>query len=216
MIKVILPSLFLVAAFLPEQVKADAKVCPSSKGTRYATPAAPAGGPKPNSGLTFGSPQPAPTPTSLPVPAEAGRTMGVGRLARLTAYWADEGDYYTSRNLSSTGIHLHGGHCAVDPNIIPYGSVVEIEGVGKYLAVDTGSAVVSRTAAKESGHTTAERRALVIDLFFEKERQAEKFAAEGPKFAKISWWIPRSIGTTTPSRSVLADEEESMQKIGAL
>ena len=96
------------------------------------------------------------------------------RLARVTAYWAGEGDYYTGRCISATGVRLHDGHCAVDPSIIPYGSVVEIAGVGKYLAVDTGSAVISRTAAREGGRTAAERHALVVDLFFEdRERGRE-------------------------------------------
>jgi cystine transport system substrate-binding protein len=60
-----------------------------------------------------------------------------GRLGRVTAYWAGEGDYDTGRLLSATGVRLHGGHCAVDPSIIPYGSMVEVAGVGKFLAVDT-------------------------------------------------------------------------------
>ncbi len=88
------------------------------------------------------------------------------RLARVTAYWRDEGDYYTGRCLSATGVRLHDGHCAVDPNIIPYGSVVDIKGVGTFLAVDTGSAVISRTAAREGGQTSAQRHAIVVDLFF--------------------------------------------------
>jgi 3D (Asp-Asp-Asp) domain-containing protein len=145
---------------------------------------------------------------------EATRDFGVvksnikGRLARLTAYWAGEGDYYTGRCLSSTGIHLHGGHCAVDPSIIPYGSVVEIPGIGEFLAVDTGSAVVSREAAREAGHTPAERGALVIDLFFEHSSDGERFAANGAKFVPISWWTPQSTGDDArQARSVFAEED---------
>jgi 3D (Asp-Asp-Asp) domain-containing protein len=131
-----------------------------------------------------------------------------GRLARLTAYWAGEGDYYTGRCLSSTGIHLHGGHCAVDPSIIPYGSVVEIPGVGQFLAVDTGSAVISRAAAREAGHTREERGALVIDLFFEHRAEGERFAASGAKFVDISWWTPSSTGSEAQhARRVFADED---------
>jgi hypothetical protein len=138
----------------------------------------------------------------------AGRKGFMGRLARLTAYWAGEGDYYTGRRVSATGIHLHGGHCAVDPSIIPYGSVVEIPGVGQYLAVDTGSAVVSRTAAREAGHTRAERGALVIDLFFEHRSEGESFAANGPKFVSVSWWTPSSTSNAArEARSVFADED---------
>jgi 3D (Asp-Asp-Asp) domain-containing protein len=129
------------------------------------------------------------------------------RLARLTAYWAGEGDYYTGRCLSSTGIHLHDGHCAVDPSIIPYGSVVEIAGVGKYLAVDTGSAVISRTAAREAAHNAEERSALVIDLFFESRRDGESFAANGPKYAAITWQAPRTADNATKESIGLIAEE---------
>ena len=136
---------------------------------------------------------------------------GPARLARLTAYWASEGDYYTSHGVSATGIHLHGGHCAVDPRIIPYGSVVEIAGVGKYLAVDTGSAVISREAAREAAHTGEERSALVIDLYFENEHDGEKFAANGPKYAAISWWSPSSnAARAKEARSLFADENWSV------
>jgi 3D (Asp-Asp-Asp) domain-containing protein len=132
----------------------------------------------------------------------------IGRLARLTAYWEGEGDYYTGRGVSATGIHLHGGHCAVDPSIIPYGSVVDIPGVGQFLAVDTGSAVISREAAREGGRTRAERSALVIDLFFEHPRDGERFAAEAPKFVPISWWTPSSTShAAMAARSVFADED---------
>jgi len=130
-----------------------------------------------------------------------------GRLARVTAYWSGEGDYYTGRGISSTGIHLHEGHCAVDPRIIPYGSVVQIAGLGKYLAVDTGSAVISREAARETGHNPEERNALVIDLYFESRKDGERFAAYGPKFAAITWTSPSATGAATPeAHTLFADE----------
>jgi 3D (Asp-Asp-Asp) domain-containing protein len=130
-----------------------------------------------------------------------------GRLARVTAYWAGEGDYYTGHDLSATGIHLHDGHCAVDPSIIPYGSVVEIAGVGKYLAVDTGSAVISRTAAREAAHTPEEHDALVIDLFFESREDGERFAANGPKYATIRWQAPRTADNATKESIGLIAEQ---------
>ena len=134
-------------------------------------------------------------------------TISGGRLARLTAYWAGEGDYYTGKCQSSTGIRLHDGHCAVDPKIIPYGSVVEIAGLGSYLAVDTGSAVISREAARETGHTAEERNALVIDLFFESRQDGQHFAASGPKYASISWRTPRTAeNATKESRGLMAEE----------
>ena len=135
----------------------------------------------------------------------SGRPTAGERLARLTAYWSGEGDYYTGRGMSSTGVHLHDGHCAVDPRIIPYGSVVEIAGLGKYLAVDTGSAVISREAAKETGHNSEERNALVIDLYFESRRDGERFAASGPKYAPITWSSPRSTASTQDLHSLAAE-----------
>ena len=154
-----------------------------------------------------GSTPASPSYSSATQQNEPGRTTSGGRLARVTAYWAGEGDYYTGRCLSATGVRLHDGHCAVDPNIIPYGSIVEIAGVGKYLAVDTGSAVVSRTAAREGGHNSAERNALVVDVFFEDAREGEKFAAGSAKFVSISWWTPRSADSEARARGLFADED---------
>ncbi|HEX4140970.1 MAG TPA: 3D domain-containing protein [Candidatus Methylacidiphilales bacterium] len=131
-----------------------------------------------------------------------------GRLARVTAYWPAEGDYYTRHNVSATGVRLHDGHCAVDPNIIPYGSVVAIAGLGTFLAVDTGTAVVERTAAREGGHTYAEKHALVIDLFFQSRREGEAFAASAAKWASINWWTPgQKTSDAKTARGMFADED---------
>ncbi len=119
-------------------------------------------------------------------PDATGGSASQGRLARVTAYWPGE-DYYTNHKRSATGVRLRDGFCAVDPSIIPYGSVVKIPGVGDYVAVDTGTAVISRKAAKESGHNRAERSALVIDLYFASRRAGELFSRMGPKFAMVAW-----------------------------
>lgn len=111
------------------------------------------------------------------------------RLARLTAYWTQE-DPWTAKHESSTGVRLHEGHCAVDPKLIPYGSTVQIPGMGNYVAVDTGSAVISRQAAIGSGQTEAQRNALVVDLFFETRKDAEAFAAHGPSYVAITLTKP--------------------------
>lgn len=108
------------------------------------------------------------------------------RLARVTAYWPGE-DYFTNHKMTATGARLRQGFCAVDSNIIPYGSTVIIPGVGNYLAMDTGTAVISRKAARESGHNRAERSALVIDLYFPSRKAGELFSREGPKFAMVAW-----------------------------
>jgi 3D (Asp-Asp-Asp) domain-containing protein len=121
-------------------------------------------------------------------PKASGLATRQGRLACLTAYWPGE-DHYTNRKLSSTGVLLRDGYCAVDSSIIPYGSVVTILGLGSYVAVDTGTAVIARKAAKESGHTSQERSALVIDLYFASRQAGEFFSREGPKFAMVAWEI---------------------------
>jgi 3D (Asp-Asp-Asp) domain-containing protein len=131
----------------------------------------------------------APVSRSLPPIATAAATPGEGHLARVTAYWPGE-DYFTNRHRSSTGARLREGFCAVDPRIIPYGSMVQIPGVGNYLAMDTGTAVISRKAARESGHNREERSALVIDLYFASRRAGELFTREGPKFAMVAWQSP--------------------------
>ena len=107
-------------------------------------------------------------------------------LARLTAYWPEEGDHYTKRRLSSSGVQLRDGHCAVDPKVIPYGSVVKIPGMGEYVAVDTGPAVVSRRAARQAGRTSQERNALVVDVYCSSRSKARVFEANAPEFAVIT------------------------------
>ena len=87
-------------------------------------------------------------------------------LARVTSYWAGEGSNY-----ASTGQLLRAGHCAVDPNRIPYGSkIVFADGV--CTAVDTGSAVVNRKAARLCGRTASQLKAIVVDRFFETKLEA--------------------------------------------
>ena len=89
-------------------------------------------------------------------------------LARVTGYWANEG---ASGLYASTGPRLRPGHCAVDPKRIPYGSKVVFPD-GACTAVDTGSAVVNRKAARACGRTAAQRSAIVVDRFFETRREA--------------------------------------------
>ena len=105
-------------------------------------------------------------------------------LARVTVYWASGGggsDRWTRQHRCATGARLRAGHCAVDPRRIPYGSMVTLPD-GPLLAVDTGSAVVSRKAARRSGRSTLERSAIVIDRFFETKQQALSWANRNPYF----------------------------------
>src|SRR5258707_3212089 len=47
-------------------------------------------------------------------------------LARLTVYWPEQDDHFTKRRLSSSGVQLRDGQCAVDPKVIPYGRLVKL------------------------------------------------------------------------------------------
>ena len=107
-------------------------------------------------------------------------------LARVTSYWASEGSNY-----ASTGQRLRAGHCAVDPNRIPYGSkIVFADGV--CTAVDTGSAVVNRKAARRCGRTTSELEAIVVDRFFETKREAVAWTNAHSEFMTLQIVPPGS------------------------
>ena len=121
----------------------------------------------------------------LLAPASQAREQSL--LARVTVYWASGGrgsDRWTRRHICSTGARLQTGHCAVDPRRIPYGSRVTLPDA-TLVAVDTGSAVVSRKAARHAGRTAVERSALVIDRFFETKQQALNWAGRNPYFMLV-------------------------------
>jgi 3D (Asp-Asp-Asp) domain-containing protein len=59
-------------------------------------------------------------------------------LARVTMYTCVE---LGGCNRTASGIWPYEGVVAVDPRVIPLGSTVRIEGLGDFLAADTGSAV---------------------------------------------------------------------------
>jgi hypothetical protein len=117
----------------------------------------------------------------------------LSRLARLTVYWPEEGDFYTKQRKSSTGVPLRDGHCAVDPKVIPYGSVVNVPGVGSLVAVDTGAAVSSRRAARLTGRTREQRGAIVVDIFCSSRSKARALINRVKHFAVISWQRPERI-----------------------
>lgn len=100
---------------------------------------------------------------------------------RLTVYWARGGDtdYYSSKKRSSTGYTLKQGESiAVDPRIIPYRKEVIIPNIGIVKAVDTGSAVVAKSASNG--------KLPVIDVFFEHKKDAMSFANRYPKVVKVA------------------------------
>jgi len=134
--------------------------------------------------------------------APAGFPREQSVLARIRVYWASGGggsDRWTRRHVCATGVRLAAGHCAVDPRHIPYGSKVILPDA-TLLAVDTGSAVVNRKAARRAGRTAMERGALVIDRFFETKQQALSWASRNPYFMFVRVSTP-DFRTTSVSRS---------------
>jgi 3D (Asp-Asp-Asp) domain-containing protein len=123
-------------------------------------------------------------------------------LARVTVYWARGGrggDRYTRQHKSATGLRLQQGHCAVDPKKIPYGSRVVLPDGTALSAVDTGSAVRNRKAARRSGRTHYERNAVVIDKFFETKRQALAWANSNPPFVSVKVIPPGAPAVAKPN-----------------
>ncbi len=122
-------------------------------------------------------------------------TSGVSRLAAITSYWkiGSNTDHWTRRGQSSTGVSLRQGIVAVDPTIIPYGSMVIIEGVpGAFIAADCGSHVSQRVAVKKTARTAKEKEAVVIDVYFVREKEGRAFDSALPKFVKIHYFTPQS------------------------
>jgi 3D (Asp-Asp-Asp) domain-containing protein len=114
-------------------------------------------------------------------------------LARITVYWASGGggsDSDTRNHRCATGARLRNGHCAVDPRRIPFGSRVVLPSGETLAAVDTGTAVKNRKAARLSGRNALERGALVIDRFFETKGQALAWAARNPPFMAVKVSAP--------------------------
>src|SRR5260370_29156554 len=100
-------------------------------------------------------------------------------LARVTSYWAGEGSKF-----ASTGRRLRPGHCAVDPRRIPDGSQVVFPDV-VCTAVDTGTAVVSRKAARLCGRTASQLKAIVVDRFFDTKREADAWSNAHSEFMML-------------------------------
>ena len=119
------------------------------------------------------------------VPAAFAREQTV--LARVTVYWRSEGQFRASWN----GARLRDGHCAVDPERIPFGSKVTFADTA-CVAVDSGPAVVNRKAARLTGHTAAQRNAIVVDRFFENRKDALAWESTHPHFMTLRVVSPGS------------------------
>ena len=123
-------------------------------------------------------------------------------LARVTVYWASGGrgsDRYTRKHKCATGLRLKDGHCAVDPKRIPYGSHIILPDGTRLAAVDTGTAVRNRKAARLLGKTPTEKNAVVIDRFFETKKQALAWANSHPHFIPVRVVSPSLVAATTES-----------------
>lgn len=139
------------------------------------------------------------TPIKVRVPGTVGREQSL--LARITVYWASGGrgsDRYTRQHKCATGTRLRTGHCAVDPRRIPYGSQVVFPDGTSLAAVDTGTAVKNRKAARKLGRTAYERSAVVVDRFFETKRQALAWAKKNPYFMTVRVIPPKSRSLQQP------------------
>ena len=84
-------------------------------------------------------------------------------------------------------------HVRDDPKKIPYGSKIVLPD-DQLIAVDTGPAVVQRTAARRSGRTPAQRKAIVVDRYFESRREAQSWAASHPHFMTVRVDSPERAG----------------------
>jgi len=126
-------------------------------------------------------------------------TGGRSTLARVTVYWPGEG---SGEQAAWHGKRLREPHCAVDPKKIPYGSKVVLPDA-TCLAVDTGPAVVNRTAARSSGRNAAECNAIVIDRFFATKKKALAWAKAHPHFMTGRILTPGNelVATKNPSSS---------------
>ena len=118
-------------------------------------------------------------------------TSGHSTLARVTVYWRGDG---SGDHASSNGARLCELYCAVDPKKIAYGSKV-IFPDAICVAVDCGSDVINRKAARLSGRNVAERHAIVIDRFFETKQKALAWAKVHPHFMTVQILPPGTQGT---------------------
>ena len=157
------------------------------------------------------------TPSAPSAPTAPARDQSL--LARVTVYWASGGkgsDRYTRQHKCATGLRLRSGHCAVDPRHIPYGSRVVLADGTTLAAVDTGTAVKNRKAARKSGRTTNERNAIVVDRFFETKRQALSWAKSHPLFMPVKVVSPnrRPVQSQQPQQKTVTTNSLTTIKSG--
>jgi hypothetical protein len=133
-------------------------------------------------------------------------------LARVTVYWAT-GDAQQQR-AAYNGARLRPGHCAVDPDKIPYGSKVVFADGDECKAIDTGPAVVNRKAARLSGRNANQREAIVVDRYFETKEQALAWADSHPHFMTLRVITPGS-DKKLPERDTMLAQLNARSTIAA-
>lgn len=79
-----------------------------------------------------------PTPTAIPI-IELSRSVNLG-LFKITGF-TDRDAGMDGRGITRSGEPTRWGVVAVDPNLIPLGAKVGIEGMGVFQAMDTGGGV---------------------------------------------------------------------------
>lgn len=100
--------------------------------------------------------------------------------ARITYYWPG-GSGQVGTKTSTGNVAKSNKTAAVDPKVIPYGSKINIPMMQKvYVAHDTGSAVVKRTASRKLG-----RDNIVVDIFCSSRKEASYYIKKYPTFMKI-------------------------------
>jgi len=129
-------------------------------------------------------------------------------LARVTVYWHREG---SGEHASWNGARLREKDCAVDPRKIPYGSEVVFPDA-TCVAVDSGPAVVDRKAARSCGRNATERKAIVIDRFFDTKQKALAWAKAHPHFMTVRILTP---GTKERTRLVATNPSSSPAHIAS-
>lgn len=94
------------------------------------------------------------------VPGPSKEISNEWKLFTITAYCGCEKCCDKTDRITATDTHaIEGVTIAVDPAVIPYGSLVDIEGIGTFVAEDCGGAIKGNK----------------IDIYFERHEDALKF-----------------------------------------
>ena len=134
-------------------------------------------------------------------------------LARVTVYWPDADPQ--QQRAAYNGARLRNGHCAVDPNKIPYGSKVVFGNGDECKAIDTGPAVVSRKAARLSGRNANQKNALVVDRYFTSKDEALAWADTHPHFMTLRVIEPGSEKKPLPERGTMLAQTDLRSTISS-